>query len=700
VLPGEELLALLACGRTLLERHQFEDALENFLAALRLSPELAAAQLGRAEALARLGAIQESLAILDSLLAANPSDADALAARALARLRADRLSEAAADAALAIRVDPANAAARASRGLVLLAAGDDAGALDSFEEACRLRPNLGSAHAGRGQALQRSGRIEEALDAHARAFSFGWIEAGALLGIGAIMVQLNRFDNAYAAFREAGRLQPKDWRAAEGIAMTLVALRRFEEAVPALEALGRAAPWVKNLTGHLFHARLNCCDWRDYHATAADIARRVRAGEHADLPWSFLIHSTSPADQLQCARIYMDDKCVHMRSIKRRVRGSGRIRLAYLSADFHGHATSYLAAGLFECHDRSRFETTAISYGPADDGPMRDRLRRAFDRFVEVQDRSDEAIASLIDELGVDIAVDMKGFTTGSRPQLLAYRAAPLQVAFLAYPGTMGCGFVDYVIADRHLIPDCDRPHYSEQVIWMPGCYQVNDAARTDACTPSRSDAGLRDTDFVFCCFNASYKISPDIFAAWMRILADVEGAVLWLLEGCPAAVRNLRAEAERRGIDPSRLVFAPALPAAGHWARIRLADLFLDTLPCNAHTTASDALWAGVPLITITGSTFAGRVATTLLHAVGMPDLCVSSIAQYERLAAELARSPGELAAIRTRLANGRRSSALFDTAGYCRHLESAYREIHARHRRGEPPSSLDVAALEPAGR
>jgi protein O-GlcNAc transferase len=586
-----------------------------------------------------------------------------------------------------------------ARGNALAAAGEPVAAIEHFDRALALRPSLGSAHVARADALERLGRADDAVAAHSRAVALGWIDAHALIRVGGLMVQLNRFENAHAAFTEAARLQPDNWRAREGVAMTLVAQRRYAEAVPALEELARMAPWVRNLPGHIFHARLQCCDWRDYHATAADIARRVRAGEAVDTPWSFLIHNADPAEQLLCARTYVEALCADVRPIRRRNRRSERIRLAYLSADFHDHATSYLAAGLFESHDRSRFETIAISYGPRDGGSMRERLLRAFDRFIDVAGRSDEAIASLMDELGVDIAVDLKGFTTGGRPRLLAYRAAPVQVSYLAYPGTLGAHFIDYIVADRHVIPGAHQAHYAERVIWMPRSYQINDASR--AATPgwSRQEAGLPEDGIVFCCFNASYKISPDVFGAWMRILAAVEGSVLWLLEGPVAAMRNLRAEAEWRGIAGPRLVFAPPMPVTPHWARIQLADLFLDTSPCNAHTTASDALWAGVPLITVTGSSFAGRVATSLLHAVDMPELCVSSLADYELLAIRLATHLPELAAVRARVQEARRSGSLFDTAGYCRHVEAAFVEIHARHRRGEAPSTLDVEALMGGG-
>ena len=319
-----------------------------------------------------------------------------------------------------------------------------------------------------------------------------------------------------------------------------------------------------------------------------------------------------------------------------------RIRVAYLSADYHSHATSQLAAGLFDTHDKNRFETVAISFGPDDTSAMRGRLMRAFDRFIDVRDKSDGAAAALIREMEIDIAVDLKGFTQDGRPGILALRPAPVQVNYLGHPGTMGARYIDYLIADRRIVPDGHERHYSEKIVYLPDSYQANDRKRRIAeRTPTRADEGLPETGFVFCSFNGSFKITPELFDIWMRLLKAVEGSVLWLLDDNPAAVRNLKREAEARGVSTQRLIFAPRRPVEEHLARHRLADLFLDTLPCNAHTTASDALWAGLPVLTCTGDTFAGRVAASLLSAVGLPELITDSLPSYEALAMKLARDP-----------------------------------------------------------
>jgi predicted O-linked N-acetylglucosamine transferase (SPINDLY family) len=372
--------------------------------------------------------------------------------------------------------------------------------------------------------------------------------------------------------------------------------------------------------------------------------------------------------------------------------------VAYLSADYHSHATAYLAAGLFEAHDQSRFEAIAISFGPDDSSEMRQRLTRAFDRFIDVRDKSDHAVAALLREMEIDIAVDLKGFTQDARPGILAHRPAPVRVNYLGHPGTMGARYIDYLIADRRIVPEGHERHYAEKIVCLPDSYQANDRKRRIAeRMPARVDEGLPDTGFVFCSFNGSFKITPEVFDIWVRLLKAADGSVLWLLDDNAAAVRNLKREAEARGVSAQRLVFAPRRPLDEHLARHRLADLFLDTLPCNAHTTASDALWAGLPLLTCAGNTFAGRVAASLLFAVGLPELITDSLPSYEALAMNLARDPAALAALKAKLVAQRNTAPLFDTERFARHLESAYVTMWERAQRRMPAESFSVAAAQP---
>jgi len=355
---------------------------------------------------------------------------------------------------------------------------------------------------------------------------------------------------------------------------------------------------------------------------------------------------------------------------------------------------AYLMVGLFELHDRSRFETTAISFGPDPQDAFRQRLERAFDRFIDVRTKTERDVALLVRELEIDIAVDLMGYTNYSRPGILALRPAPLQVNYIGFAGTMGADYMDYVIADRFIIPEQARRFYTEQVVYLPDTYWPTDAGRTiDAVPPTRTAVGLPESGFVFCCFNQSSKITPPVFDVWMRLLRQVEGSVLWLVEDNADAPRNLRREAERRGVSASRLIFAPRVKVEEYLARLPLAGLLLDTLPFNAHTTASDALWAGLPVVTCAGASFTARVAGSLLHAIGLPELVTDSLADYEALALALARDEVRLGRLRAKLQRNRQSFPLFDTERFRRHIESAYVVMSDRQRRGEPPQGFAVS-------
>jgi predicted O-linked N-acetylglucosamine transferase (SPINDLY family) len=376
-----------------------------------------------------------------------------------------------------------------------------------------------------------------------------------------------------------------------------------------------------------------------------------------------------------------------------------RIRIAYVSGDFRVHPVAMLMAGVFEHHDRARFETIGVSFGPDDGSELRARVAGAFEHFLDVRGKSDGEIARMLREREVDIVVDLMGPTAGCRSGIFASRPAPVQVNYLGYPGTMACPFMDYILADRVVIQTGEHGHYSEKIVTLPDTYLAGDDARAiSSAAPSRAEAGLPEHGFVFCSFNNSYKFTPAMFAVWMRILRAVEGSVLWLPEGNAPARRNLVREAATHGIAADRIVFAPFLDdSADHLARLPLADLFLDTLPCNAHTTASDALWAGLPVLTCKGGTFAGRVAASLLHATGLDELVTESLAAYEARAVSLARDCAALGAIRANLARNRRTATVFDTARFTRNLEAAYTRMHARALRGEAPIEFAVGEGAP---
>ena len=370
-----------------------------------------------------------------------------------------------------------------------------------------------------------------------------------------------------------------------------------------------------------------------------------------------------------------------------------KIRLGYYSADFHNHATAYLMAELFERHDKSKFELIAFSFGPETKDEMQIRVSQAFDHFINVASLSDLEVALLSRELGIDVAIDLKGVTQDSRLGIFSFRAAPIQVSYLGYPGTLGADYIDYLIADKTLIPPQSQQHYSEKIVYLPNSYQVNDRHRVIAPTQfTKQELGLPEDAFVFCCFNNNFKITPDIFDSWVRILKAVEGSVLWLLQDNPTAAMNLQKEAVRRGLDPARLVFAKRMDLPEHLARHKAADLFLDTTPCNAHTTASDALWAGLPLLTCMGETFASRVAASLLKAIELPELITETQADYEKLAIDLAKTPEKLNAIIEKLERNRLTTPLFDTTLFTKHIEVAYMQMYERYQADLPPEHIKV--------
>jgi predicted O-linked N-acetylglucosamine transferase (SPINDLY family) len=470
-------------------------------------------------------------------------------------------------------------------------------------------------------------------------------------------------------------------------------MRRFEEAAAGYRDVLAKDPGYEYARGGLLFSLQSCCDWTSRDDDLRTLQTDLKAGRVVVAPFTSLALLDDPADMQAVARSFVAKQHPPQEPLRRSVRSShDRIRVAYLSANFNDHAVARLIGGVFECHDKRRFETAGIGFGAAK-GEMHARIARAFDRFLDVRDKNDRDVAQLIAEMEVDIAVDLMGFTEHCRPGVFAFRPAPIQVNYLGFPGTMGADYIDYIIADRFVLRDDHQRHFTEQVVYLPDCYLPNDAGRPVGMAPTRGQAGLPDTGFVFCSFNQSYKFTPDLFDIWMRLLRAVDGSVLWLPVCAPAAMRNLKREAEARGVAAQRLVFAPfTATVEDHLARLRLADLFLDTLPYNSHTSTCDALFAGVPLVTCPGATFAGRVAASALNAHGAPELIAESLAGYEELALSIARDPQKAAALKAKIARHRDTHALFDTARFTRHLERAYTGMWRRHQQGEPPRGFSV--------
>jgi protein O-GlcNAc transferase len=443
----------------------------------------------------------------------------------------------------------------------------------------------------------------------------------------------------------------------------------------------------------MVYGALQHCDWLTQDALRSRLAIECPIGESIVPPLALLGYLAEPQLLRLSSAQYLNDLLdpTSFADIRPAVISRDKIRIAYLSGDFHEHATAYLMADLFERHDRSRFEVYGISFGPSDGGEMRQRLLSAFDQFYDVEFSSDAEVVDLIRSLEVDIAIDLKGFTAGERPGIFTRRAAPIQVNYLGYPGTMAADCWDYIIADSTVLPRAEQPFYSEHIVHLACCYQANDPGRRVGALPPRASQDLPETGLVFCCFNSHWKITKPVFEIWMRLLNAVPGSVLWLLEG--SADETLRSEARARGVDANRVIFAPRLKQEAHLGRLGLADLVLDTLPYNAHTTASDALWTGVPIITCRGKTFAGRVAASLLTAMEIPELITEDFDAYEALALKLARDSAYRKSVRQKLAANRHTAPLFDANRFRRNIEKAFSTMIERARRGDTPIGFDVA-------
>lgn len=655
--------------------------------------------LKRALAAFQSGDLPAALRLVEFVLAGDPGSFDALHLKGLIEARSGRFAEAESAIARAVAINPGFAAAHISRGHALAELGRAAEAVASYGRALALKPNHAGAHFRRGNLLRGLNRLPEALADFDRAVALNPAHAEAWNNRGVVLKALGRLPEAVASYDRALAARADFAEAAGNRGLAHADMNRHDLAVPDFELMLKIDAGAPYAAGALAHSRMHCCDWRAFAADRRLLADGVRADKRVTHPFPFLALSDSAADQLAAARIWARDKCPAAEPAlwQGQAYRHDKIRVAYLSADFHDHATAFLAAGLFERHDRSRFETVALSFGPDKKGPVRERLKAAFGRFEDVRHLSDADAARRLRAMEIDIAVDLKGFTKDARTRIFAFRPAPVQVNYLGYPGTMGADFIDYILADRVTIPDGHAGWYAEKIVHLPGSYQANDRTRRIAAgAPSRQEAGLPARGFVFCSFNSGYKITPAVFDVWMRLLARVPDGVLWLLRGNEAAEANLRREAAARGIAPDRLVFARHAPVEEHLARQRLADLFLDTLPCNAHTTASDALWAGLPVLTCLGGAFAGRVAASLLHAAGLPELAAASLDEYEALALKLAHDPAALAALKEKLARNRDTTPLFDTDRQVRHIESAYATMAEFSRRGEKPRAFSVPAAD----
>ena len=606
--------------------------------------------------------IEKSIEVYNRILLIKPNYAQAYANRGLSYHELMQYELALKDHEKAITLDPLNARPFMNMGLTYYKLRKFNLAIQYFDKALEIDSSVPELLINKGLALQALGNLDQAIDYYNESIKNFPNNCLSYVNIAEALNKCSRLHEASEMYQKAISINPK---------------HRF-------------------LRGNHFMHNLKMCNWNNYDFLRSQIIEAVKNGETVSQGFSFLALTDDPYLQKKNAEIYSKESTpkgvVAITNFESKP-ASSKIRIGYFSSDFHNHATAHLMSGLFECHDKSIFEIFAFSFGPITDDEYRNRLKPCFERFEEVGELSDIEVANLARLLKIDIAIDLKGYTQDQRSQIFANRAAPIQISYLGYPGTMGASFMDYIIADKIVIPDEDKSHYSEKVVYLPGTYQVNDARRVISEKKySRTELGLPQNGFVYCCFNNNYKITPRVMDLWCNILHQVSGSVLWLLSSNSASKENLLLEANKRGIDSARIIFAEKLPLGEHLSRHRCADLFLDTLIYNAHTTASDALWSGLPVLTCIGKSFASRVAASLLNAIELPELVTKDEADYTALAIELATNPSKLKVIKEKLERNRTSTLLFDTPLFTKHIETAYTKIYDRYRADLPPDHIKL--------
>ena len=569
-------------------------------------------------------------------------------------------------------------------------------AVESFNQAIKLKPDYSGALFNRGDTLIKLNQLEAAIESFNSVIEIEPQSAIAFFNKGNALLSLKQFHLAAANFTMAISLRTDFAEAYHNAGVVMADLRQPDAAnISYLKAL-EINPNLDFLFGTCLHNKMMLCDWSHIAEGLNYYESAIAEHKKISLPFAAVTLLDNPSLQFKAAKVFNDTKYPRTNTLGKikKNKSNGKIRVAYYSADFFKHATSYLIAQLFELHDKDKFEFYGFSFGLNIKDEMQTRVAAAFNKFIDVSTKSSIEVAKLSRELKIDIAVDLKGYTKDNRTEIFALGCAPIQVNYLGYPGTMASDYIQYIIADKILIPENLQSSYSEKIVYLPDSYQVNDSKRKiSSKILQKKDHGLPENGFVFCCFNNNYKITPEIFSIWMKIIKSVDGSVLWLLEDNPTASRNLIREAEIRGVEGKRLVFGGRLEVEDHLARHQLADLFLDTLPCNAHTTASDALWAGLPVLTCLGNSFAGRVAASLLAALDLHELITHDLSDYESLAIQLATQPDKLQKIKTELSTNKLKKPLFDTKLFAKNIESAYKLIYKRYEDGLEPDHIYVS-------
>ena len=662
ILPKNPL-TLSNLGNVYSSLKDFENAIDFYKKSIKLNPNFVEAWLNAGNALQELKRFEEAIIHYDKALTLKPDYAEAWSNKGNALQELKRFEE----------------------------------AITLFDNALNLKPDYAKGYASKGNALHELKRFEEAIAHHHKALFLNPNFAESYSCLGVTFTDLGRFEEAITHHDKALTINPDYAVGWFNKGITLTRLNRHNEAIICYNNALCINPDIYWGLGELVHSKMKVCSWAGLSDSLAHIFKNVMAKLKVTDPFTLLSISDDPLLHYQAARIFSEDKFPENHTLELISRHSKKekIRIAYFSPDFRNHPVSYLTAELFENHDRSQFEVFAFSLQKASPGdPMRARLEKVFDKFIEIDNLSDLEAARLTRSLGIDIAIDLAGLTQHSRTGIFSYRAAPIQVNWLGYPGTIGANFIDYIVGDKIIIPNSHQHFYSEKVAYLPNSYMVDDSKRI----PSeriftREECGLPKNSFVYCCLNNDFKFNPEVLDRWSKILLAVENSVLWISENNKDFEKNIRTEFENRKIEPSRIIFAGRIDSMGDYlARYRLADLFLDTHPYGAHTTAVDSLKAGVPVLTLMGQSFASRVATSLLNAIGLPELITHSPEKYEALAIEMAKTPQKLETIKLKLASNLKSAPLFNTPLFTKDLESIYLKMYEQYELELQPDHISL--------
>jgi len=687
----------LGLVRYILKRH--EEAAESFQKSAQLQPDDADTHGALGGALISLNRFEEAVTSLQRCIEINPDSGETHFKLGIALKAVKRLENAASHFRTSGELEPRNPVPRLYLADIHRELQQYEEAIEGYREVLKDLPENAAAHNSLGIVFGAMRRHDEAAESFQRAIEIdpGFAEAHHNLAM--TLRDLSQFDEAISSSRRSLEIKPDYAEAHNLMGNILKNQNQQEEAIESYRKALDFEPDHSNALSQLSQLTRALCDWSNFTEISDKLHDCVTTGKSPVRPFAFLSFSNNANDQLRCAQLFSNDQVglTARQPVPRRVSAKDkRIRIAYVSADFLEHPVSFQIAELFELHDRDKFEIFGVSMGVDDNSAIRKRLLKSFDRFIDVRDLDDRRAAELIAEQEVHIAVDLTGFTANARPDILAGRPAPVQVNYLGYPGTMGSDFIDYILVDPFIVPPDQQANFSECLVQLPDSFMATDSkAVVGQVVPSRADTGLGEGEFVFCSFNNAYKFTPAIFEIWMSLLSKVPQSVLWLSATSKTGEKNLRNEASRLGVDPARIVFAPRVPArSDHLARLAVADLFLDTLPYNAHATASDALLVGLPVVTCAGNAFAGRVAGSLLHAIGMPELVTGDLEAYEALALKLATDPDYLSEISDKLITNRTSAALFDSKRLCANLESAYSEMFDIWCKGEAPRPFEVSS------